>query len=163
MTPHLNPSRPASYPRRILVSTLGLAPQILTETLYCLAKMKKEPFVPGEIHVITTSDGARRAYECLLAPQFAKLAQLECDHNIPGLSDALDETRIHVIATSFGGYLDDIDSAEDNAATADLITGLIRTLAADTDCALHVSIAGWAQNHGLSARLCTVFVWAASG
>ena len=143
-----NPQFPSSFPRRVLVSTLGLAPQVLTETLYCLAKTHPEPFIPTQIHIITTAEGAHRAKLTLLDPSQAKLSALAKDHAIPGLSNALSRETLHVISSGDGQFLDDIDCAEDNAATADIITGLIRELAQDKECALHVSIAGGRKTMG---------------
>ena len=51
---------PAAYPRRILLAVTGLSPQIVTETLHALAVGGEQPFVPTEIHLITTAEGAER-------------------------------------------------------------------------------------------------------
>ena len=58
---------PASYPRRILLAVCGLSPQIVTETVYALASAPELPFVPTEVHLITTREGAQRAELSLLA------------------------------------------------------------------------------------------------
>lgn len=143
-----DPQVPGSFPRRILVATMGLAPQVLTETLFCLVKRSEAPFVPTEIHVITTQEGAHRARLTLIDPAVAKLKALELEHDIAGLSTGLPVENIHVIAGSGGQFLDDIDCAEDNSATADLITELVRKFAQDPDCAMHVSIAGGRKTMG---------------
>ncbi|MCX8017981.1 MAG: hypothetical protein N2690_08815 [Rhodocyclaceae bacterium] len=61
---------PAEYPRRILLCVTGLSPQIVTETLYALAHAKA-PFIPTEVHLVTTFEGARlaKAAPYLLARQ----------------------------------------------------------------------------------------------
>ena len=46
---------------------MGLAPQVLTETLWCLAH-ETPAFVPTEIHAITTLEGRHRADLMLLDP-----------------------------------------------------------------------------------------------
>ena len=68
MSAQPDPRVPATYPRRIVLASLGLAPQVLTETLYCLGKPElsqlekpEPPFVPTEIHVVTTEEGRARA------------------------------------------------------------------------------------------------------
>jgi CRISPR-associated protein (TIGR02584 family) len=57
---------PENYPRRILLCVAGLSPQIVTETLYALAVMGKPCFVPTEIHLLTTAEGAERVRLSLL-------------------------------------------------------------------------------------------------
>lgn len=142
---------PADFPRRILFITLGLAPQVLTETLYVLGARRSPPFIPTEIHVATTREGAHRARLTLLDPASARLRALETEHALHGLAAALPERNIHVIASPAGSALDDIDSAEDNAAAADLIAGLVRGFTADPEAALHVSIAGGRKTMGFLA------------
>jgi hypothetical protein len=91
MTAEPDPRVPASYPRRIVVASLGLNPQVLTETLYCLGKPhpsraeeSEPPFVPTEIHVVTTEEGRERVMLTLLHDSTAILAALESDHGLNG-------------------------------------------------------------------------------
>jgi CRISPR-associated protein (TIGR02584 family) len=63
---------PHAYPRRILLATSGLTPQILTETLYALAVAAVPAFVPNEIHVVTTGEGRHRLMLTLLDPSTAR-------------------------------------------------------------------------------------------
>lgn len=142
-----DPRIPASYPRRIVIASLGLAPQVLTETLYCLGAATPS-FVPTEIHVVTTLEGRHRAILTLLDESSATLAALEADHALPGLRAALTPDSIHVIAGADGAPLDDIDSETDNAAAADLMVSLVRGFTADPAAALHVSIAGGRKTMG---------------
>ncbi|MBP6582128.1 MAG: hypothetical protein KA204_01445, partial [Chromatiaceae bacterium] len=46
------------FPRRILLAVTGLTPQVVTETLYALAMERQPPFIPTEIHLLTTAEGA---------------------------------------------------------------------------------------------------------
>jgi CRISPR-associated protein (TIGR02584 family) len=147
MTAEPDPRVPASYPRRIVVASLGLAPQVLTETLYCLGTAEPS-FVPTEIHAVTTQEGRHRAILTLLDDSTAMLAALEADHGLPGLGTALKPEHIHVINDLIGTPLADIDSESDNAAAADLMVSLLRTFTADPGCALHVSIAGGRKTMG---------------
>lgn len=59
--------RTASYRRRILLAVTGLPPQVVTETLYALAIGREDPFIPTEIHVITTSEGTQRIRQSLFS------------------------------------------------------------------------------------------------
>ena len=61
------------HPRRILLAATGLSPQIVTETLYALAVAQprgheEEAFVPTEVQIVTTAEGARLARTALLHP-----------------------------------------------------------------------------------------------
>jgi hypothetical protein len=38
-----NPAQPETYPRRILLAVTGLTPQVVTETLYYLARLRTVP------------------------------------------------------------------------------------------------------------------------
>lgn len=146
MSAEPDPRVPASYPRRIVVASLGLAPQVLTETLFCLGT--EQSFVPTEIHVVTTEEGAHRARLTLLDDTAATLQALESDHGLTGVRAALRPERIHVIGSAKGKPLADIDSQADNAATADIMVDLVRDFTADPLSALHVSIAGGRKTMG---------------
>ena len=54
--------------RKILLAVTGLSPQIVTETLYALAVGQDTPWIPDEIHLITSCEGAERARLSLLDP-----------------------------------------------------------------------------------------------
>lgn len=140
--------QPHDYPRRILVCASGLSPQIVTETLYALAVEThgRAPFVPTEIRLISTSEGAEQARLALLAPdrdQFGKLCREY------GLSPIyFDESCIEVITDAEGTPLKDIRTPEHNELAADAITGLVARLTSDPDAAVHVSIAGGRKTMG---------------
>ena len=52
---------PSQYPTRKLIAVSGMSPQIVTETLYALVTRTEDPFIPTEIHVVTTEEGANNA------------------------------------------------------------------------------------------------------
>ena len=139
---------PHEFPRRILLATTGLNPQILTETLYALAVTGDPPFVPTEIQVITTAEGRHRLTLTLLDPSSAVLAKFAAEFGLPGVAQALTPERIHVIAEAGGRPLSDIASEADNAAAANLITRIVRELTSDGEAALHVSLAGGRKTMG---------------
>jgi len=132
----------------VLVATLGLAPQVLTETLYALALRDEDRFVPEEIHVITTLPGRERVLADLLDGPHPMLRALATDYGIPQLATALTPERIRVVTDAGGVPLADIGSEADNTAAADCILALIRDLTADPETALHVSIAGGRKTMG---------------
>lgn len=137
---------PAEHERRILLAVTGLSPQILTETVYALAVRQTPAFVPTEVHIITTRDGAERAQLSLLSEDLRWFHRLRDDYALPPI--AFDASRIHVMHTPDGAPLDDIRSPEHNRLAADFITEQVRRLTADPEAALHVSIAGGRKTMG---------------
>lgn len=139
-----------SHPRRILLAVTGLFPQIVTETLYALAVQPSQPgrpFVPTEVHLLTTAEGARLARTALLHPDGGQFHALLA--NYPQLGrPVFDEAHIHLIQDSQGQPLADIRTPEENAYAADTITALMADLTRDAQAALHVSIAGGRKTMG---------------
>lgn len=141
----LAPMPPNEYPRRILLSVTGLSPQVVTETVYALAR-RTPPYLPTEVHLLTTREGAQRARLALLSDDPGWFHRLRADYGLPPI--AFDANHIHVLADARGVALDDIRSEEDNLAIADAITEHVRCLTADPACSLHVSIAGGRKTMG---------------
>ncbi len=137
---------PRTCSRRILLAVTGLSPQIVTETLYALAIATDPPFIPTEIHLVTTAEGAERARLALLSDKLGWFHRLCLDYALPPI--AFDATHIHVLRDTDGRPMSDIRSPQDNLACADFITEQVRTLTADPDTALHVSIAGGRKTMG---------------
>jgi len=132
------------YTKRILVAVSGLSPQILTETLYCLAV--KQNFIPTEIHLITTLEGAHRATLNLLHQEKGKFHSLCQEYALPSID--FTANNIHIIEDANNNKLDDIRTPEENEAAADFITNKIKELTQDEDSAVHVSIAGGRKTMG---------------
>ena len=136
--------------RRILLAATGLSPQILTETLYALGVAPGEgqaPFIPTEVHLITTAQGADIARTSLLHPDGGAFHALLADYPQLG-RPAFDASHIHVIQDAAGQPLSDIRSPEENAQAADSITALMGELTRDEGAQLHVSIAGGRKTMG---------------
>ena len=145
--------QPEDHPRRLLVAVTGSSPAIVTETLYALAVGQEPPFVPTEIRLITTEEGAKRAKGApgddkpsLLYPESGGFHRLRADYDLPSI--AFGPEHIHVVKNADGQPLDDIRSSEDNERAADTITDVVRDLTRDDDSALHVSIAGGRKTMG---------------
>jgi CRISPR-associated protein (TIGR02584 family) len=137
---------PHEYARRVLLAVTGLSPQVVTETLYALAVQRRPPFVPTEVHLITTATGAREAKLNLLAEKTGWFRRLLADYRLPPIR--FDGTQIHALADGGGGTLDDIRTSADSALAADLITDIVRELTSDPCAALHVSLAGGRKTMG---------------
>ena len=143
----LDPTQPHLYPRRVLLAVSGLSPQIVTETLYALASEARHgPFVPTEVHLITTREGAQKADLSLLSDDLGWFHRLCKDFHLPGIT--FTRKHIHIIRDKNERGMDDIRSQEDNRAAADFITAQVRHFTADPRCALHVSIAGGRKTMG---------------
>ena len=113
---------PQEFRRRLLIAVTGLSPQIVTETLYALAVDQETPFVPTEIRLITTADGAERASDSLLHPESGWFHRLRADYGLPPI--AFDSEHIHVLRDGDGRPLRDIRSPDDNIRAADAITAV---------------------------------------
>lgn len=137
---------PHLFPKRILLAVSGMSPQIVTETLYSLAVKHTDPFIPTEIHLITTIAGAKEAKLQLLHPKTGKFQKLCSDYHLPKI-DFLEE-NIHIIEDYQGEQLDDIKTPEQNESAADFITDIVSTLTREDQTALHVSIAGGRKTMG---------------
>lgn len=146
---------------RILMCVSGMSPAIVTETLYALVT-QTQPFVPDEIHVVTTLEGKGQIMEKLLTPQTGHFHQLLRDYP-QGQRIRFDADTVHVIsqtrpvaaATNPWGplmqsqaaqfeevELKDITTDADNQAAADTIYRVMRELKAVPGTLLHASVAG---------------------
>ena len=137
---------PADYPRRVLLAVCGLSPQIVTETIYALAALEHDPFIPTEVHLITTGEGARRAELSLLSDDLGWFHKLREDYQLPGIT--FNRHHIHVMRDAGERAMEDIRTRQDNRDAANFITAQVRQFSADPHCALHVSIAGGRKTMG---------------
>ncbi|MDN5924216.1 MAG: CRISPR-associated ring nuclease Csm6 [Xanthomonadales bacterium] len=139
--------RQCDFPRRLLVCVTGMAPQIVTETLYVL--LKREPqFVPTELHLISTRLGAEQAALSFLEPDTDWLSRLLDEFDIPREAMCFNRENIHVVHDQNHYALEDIRNADENTAAADQITRLIADFAADENSVIHASLAGGRKTLG---------------
>jgi len=141
-----DPREPSSYPRRVLLAVTGLSPQVITETLYTLCKKQPTAFVPTEVYLITTVEGAERARLALLSEDPGWFSRFLQDYSLPHIT--FNENHIYVLHDAQDKPLMDIRTQGDNERTADFITETVRSLTSDPTCALHVSIAGGRKTMG---------------
>ncbi|WP_295438089.1 CRISPR-associated ring nuclease Csm6 [uncultured Thiodictyon sp.] len=142
-TASLKPKEPQDFSRRILLMVTGRTPQVVTETLYAIAVRPlppARPFVPTEIHLVTTAEGYQDARLALLDPASGWFHRLCADYGLAGITFGPDQ--IHRITDAQGRPVDDIRTAAEHDACADLITERVRVFTADPQAALHVSLAG---------------------
>ena len=138
---------PHNRPRRVLLAVTGLTPQIVTETLYALAVAQADVWIPTEIRLITTAEGAERARLSLLDPKEGQFHALCREYGLTG-KVAFPPENIMVIRHGNGIPLTDIRTPADNTLTADTLLAEVRALCTDETCALHVSIAGGRKTMG---------------
>lgn len=142
-------SEPHDFERRVLLAATGLTPQVVTETLYALAIARLPPWIPTEIQIITTKDGADRVLHDLPEPSSGWFHRFRRDYSLPELK--FSSEQLVVLRRDDGQPMTDIQTVEDNTKTADVITKQVRSLTDDHKCALHVSIAGGRKTMGFYA------------
>lgn len=135
-----------NYSRRILLAVTGLSPQIVTETLYALYKVQKPAFMPTEVHLLTTTEGKKRASLNLLSEDEGWFHRLRKDYALPAIH--FNNDCIHVLKDINDEPLHDICTVSDNEYAADTIVNIVRELTQDEDTAIHVSIAGGRKTMG---------------
>ena len=139
------PDRPPRRPRRVFLASAGATPQVITETLYALAR-QPEPWWPQRIIIVTTGDAAgifrnghpARGVPPLLGAQ-GKLAAMARALGHP-LADGC--VSVVVPARPGAGALRDVRSREETEQFADTLFRIIAELTADATTELHVSLAG---------------------
>jgi CRISPR-associated protein (TIGR02584 family) len=139
--------QPHEYPRRVLAMAVGLTPQVVTETVYALALAREPAWVPTEIRILTTSEGALRARLTLLDADGGQFWRMCSEYGLLGRIQ-FGEADIVVMSDDTGRPLQDIRSPHENALAADAITAFVRELCTDDQAAVHVSIAGGRKTMG---------------
>ncbi|WP_051408913.1 CRISPR-associated ring nuclease Csm6 [Syntrophorhabdus aromaticivorans] len=123
--------------KEILVFVAGATPQIITETIYALAR-RQPPVYADSVYIITTSMGKTVIQETL--GEKGILRALEEEYGLPAIE--LTEDTFVLVKDPQGSELADIKDGAHNEALADLITSLIRELSKDPTARLHCSLAG---------------------
>ena len=141
-------------PKHVLISAVGLSPQVITETLYCYWCLTSPPVPITEVFALTTLRGKQALEETLLGDN-GKLKSLCNDYNLPTIHFNL--ANIHLLKGADGQPLEDISSVIDNETLADQLFAFVRNLAASTDICLHASIAGGRKTMGLYIGLAMQF------
>ncbi|MBM3758308.1 MAG: TIGR02584 family CRISPR-associated protein [Acidobacteria bacterium] len=127
----------------------GLSPQVVTETVYALAVQRRPRWLPSEVCIYTTVEGAARVREALLSEGQNWFGRLCSDYGLEGLR--LKRSGIHLLRRPNGTPLRDIRNSDDSAAAADSLNHAIREFTADPESELHVSIAGGRKTMGFLA------------
>ena len=123
--------------KEIFIFVAGMTPQIVTETIYALAK-QTPPVYPDEIYIITTSAGKRYIRKTLFEKDI--LNKLFAEYDIPAIN--ISENSFIVAGNNTITEFEDIKDSNQNEIMGDLITGFIQEKAGDPSARLHCSIAG---------------------
>ncbi len=141
-------------PKHVLISVVGLAPQVITETLYYYWCLASPPVPITEVFALTTLRGKETLEETLLGDN-GRLKSLCDDYNLPPIH--FDLANIHLLKNADGQPLKDISSVIDNEVLADQIFAFVRNLVANPDVCLYASIAGGRKTMGLYIGLAMQF------
>jgi CRISPR-associated protein (TIGR02584 family) len=121
---------------RVLVASVGLSPQVVTETLHAL--WQGEGWLPDRLVLLATPRSAELARAALLDPATGAIAAWGRDWSVPDAVDLAVTAELVTAATDSG----DVDDERAVAALAQGAWRLLAPLAADPTTELHVSIAG---------------------
>ena len=132
---------------RTLVISLGLSPQVVTETLWALTIDIQPSWIPEEIVILTTSQGALTAEATLLDAGEGRIRALGQEYGRKDLERLASNIRIEVIGDDAARF-NDVDSEDAHTAAADRTMRLIRDLTAEGRRQIHASIAGGRKSQG---------------
>jgi CRISPR-associated protein (TIGR02584 family) len=136
----------AEQKQTVLLSLVGTAPAVLSETVWALAH-QEEPVIPDKIIAMTTSMGATKIKEKLFEQRHWKRMLEELEQKGLPVAARLRfgpvGASIRVFADSTQSReLDDIRTTEDNEAVAEFFMETIRAFVENDSIRLIVSIAG---------------------
>lgn len=137
--------------KNVLFLVTGMTPQIITETVWALACDPElaEPWVPDEIHVLSTASGLNQIKKRLF--EDGVFQQMQKDYPILAKIEfkSTDEYLHHIYSN--GEVLNDLKTPEENEKAANAIYEKIRQFTSDDNIVLHVSIAGGRKTMGFYA------------
>lgn len=125
--------------KNILLSVVGLSPQIITETLYAIYQAGKDI---NEIVVITTSQGKEKIYSNLLAGKDGSFYKFLNEYDIPTNSILFNHDSIHVICDEHGNSISDLTNEDENRYLLKLCLEITFNLTNSDEIAIFFSVAG---------------------
>ncbi len=108
-----------SEARRILLVVSDHRPQGVTEALYALAVRHRPAWIPTEVHLFTTTEGAHWARLALLEPGRRQFQRLRADYGLPPIR--FDAETIHVPPGPEGEPLAALDGEAEILAAGDAL------------------------------------------
>ena len=122
--------------QNILLAITGLAPQVVTETIYAIYMAGKP--LPDKVVIITTQIGKDKVKKYLIDNGIIK--KLCDDYQIPSIT--LRQQDICIIPDDNGNIIDDINAQEQMNDLADFICNKVQELTIDSTNIIHASLAG---------------------
>ena len=135
----------------ILVISVGITPQIVTETLFYYYKLAKTIRKFSKIVLITTEAGREKLVEELFDNKW--LNKLENKLGFKANQIPLKEDDIHVIKDKDGQPIWDVRNTEESKYETKLLFHLFKELTNDADSRLTVTVAGGRKSMGVSTGL----------
>jgi len=133
--------------RDVLVALCGLTPQVVTETLWALAR-RTPPVYPAEVWIVTTKAGLRICERRLFGRRGA-LARYRRDHRSTTQPLRYGPDHVLVLKGANGKPLEDVRSDSDNQAVADQLADFLRQHTACEQTRVHCSLAGGRKTMGV--------------
>jgi CRISPR-associated protein Csx14 len=125
--------------RHILLAVVGLSPQVVTETLFCLHQGGRRV---DAVHLITTAPGRRLVLSDLLGEGTGHYHRFLEEYDIDPAAIDFSIANVHVASKEGGGPIEDIDGPEENEALLRLCLEVTWRLTASPDTAVWFSVAG---------------------
>jgi len=142
--------------KNVLFLVTGKTTPIITETVWALAcnPEEPEPWIPDEIHVLSTEEGLDHIRMELFDKRDSSgpvFEQFKKDY--PQLKDVYfnGDDCLHVFQDKDGNKLADLRTPKDNEIAADIICQKVREFTDDDNISLHVSIVGGRKTMGFYA------------
>lgn len=132
--------------RDVLIALCGLTPQVVTETLWALAR-QRPAIVPDKLCIITTESG-KEACERLLLGKRGRLASYLKEYPSSRLIRCGPGSLI-TLKRADGQPIEDLRTQQDNLAVADQLAAVIRGLTRRPNVRLHCSLAGGRKTMGV--------------
>ncbi|MFK5926410.1 MAG: CRISPR-associated ring nuclease Csm6 [Desulfuromusa sp.] len=131
--------------RKILLAVCGLAPQVVTETLYALQQQDR---LPDTVRILTTQQGVEACHAQLFAGGSGQYHRFLQDYNIdPEQIDFLPRAILPVLNNQ-GLVIDDISDEDDNRCFLSACMQLAFEYSGDTNNTIYYSIAGGRKTMG---------------
>jgi len=132
--------------KKILLTASSVVPQVITETFYALVRRDK-PFIPDEIHVITTEEDLQNV-RLNLWPEGKNMFSTLCGElGVNADNIRFDMSTTHLMRRSQSSAQGSL-APDLNDTCEDLIVSIVRQFALDDQVTIHASIAGGRKNTG---------------
>lgn len=131
--------------RTVLIAVCGLAPQVITETLYALHQQNR---LPDVVRVLTTRAGMDICHAQLFAGGQGQYYQFLQEYQIDPAQIDFNPKSIICIGAENNRFIDDICDEDDNCAFLEMCMQLAFQLSSDPNTTIYYSIAGGRKTMG---------------